>query len=557
MLSRTVCLAVAARLAILAPCGASAAAQAQPLREVAKTSDLAGGLVAELDDHDAFGAALAGFVQAGPGGAPGIAIGAPRDDAGGGPGAGAGAVWLLTLDATGNATSELRIGAGHGGFGGALDAHDRFGAALALLGPIGPGPLAVGAPGDDGGGNGSGALWLLDLAADGSVVSQHEIGARQGGFAGALDAHDAFGSALAVIAPNVLAVGAPGDDDGGNGQGAVWILFLDGGGGVASHVKISATEGGFGAALAPHDAFGSSLALLGPSLLAVGAPGDDDGGNGQGAVWLLSLDAHGGVVGQSKISATAGGFTGALAAHDAFGSAVVALGDLDGDGVGELGVGAPGDDDGGSNQGAAWLLFLRADGTVESHRKISALAGGFDGELDAHDAFGSALALLADLDGDGVTEIASGAPGDDDGGAGRGASWSLFPRGAVQELLLGSNINPQILQQGLSTPSLGGIWDPLLVISGDGKPLVNFLALSREPDMISAKALGIEGEILISIAPEDFLGCVFAAPGDRFEIQIPGNVDLVGEELYCQSAIVGPTGSIETLTNALAGEIGF
>ena len=37
---------------------------------------------------------------------------------------------------------------------------------------------------------------------------------------------------------------------------------------------------------------------------------------------------------------------------------MAALGDLDGDGVGDLAVGALGDDDGGSARGAVWVLFL-------------------------------------------------------------------------------------------------------------------------------------------------------------------------------------------------------
>jgi len=43
---------------------------------------------------------------------------------------------------------------------------------------------------------------------------------------------------------------------------------------------------------------------------------------------------------------------------------VTSLGDLDGDGVGDLAVGALGDDDGGSERGAVWILFLDGDGQV-------------------------------------------------------------------------------------------------------------------------------------------------------------------------------------------------
>jgi len=158
----------------------------------------------------------------------------------------------------------------------------------------------------------------------------------------------------------------------------------------------------------------------------VGAPRDDDGGWDRGAVWTLFLDANGSVIGHQKISEMHGGFTGSLSDSDRFGWSVSCLGDQDGDGVVDVAVGAWRDDDGGDSRGAAWILFLDSDGTVKSHQKISALQGGFSGDLDDADLFGFGLVALGDLDGDGFGDLAVGAPDDDDGGIDRGAVWILF-----------------------------------------------------------------------------------------------------------------------------------
>jgi hypothetical protein len=205
------------------------------------------------------------------------------------------------------------------------------------------------------------------------------------------------------------------------------VLFLNDDGTVKSHQKISDTEGGFTGVLDSGDWFGMSVASPGDldgdgvSDVAVGAPNDDDGGPFRGAVWVLFLNDDGTVKSHQKISDTQGGFTGTLADSDGFGTSVTSLGDLDGDGVGDIAVGAWQDDDGGGGHGAVWVLFLNDDGTVKSHQKISDTEGGFTGTLDSNDWFGISVASLGDLDDDGVGDIAVGAYGDDDGGGDHGA----------------------------------------------------------------------------------------------------------------------------------------
>ncbi|MCI0635413.1 MAG: integrin alpha [Actinobacteria bacterium] len=268
----------------------------------------------------------------------------------------------------------------------------------------------------------------------GTVRSEQKISETAGGFGGLLVGDDHFGGSIVSLGDldgdgvSDLAVGADGDNDGGQDQGAVWILFLNADGTVENEQKISELTGGFGGVLDPGDHFGCGVAAVGdldgdgvPDLCA-GAEWDDDGGNLQGALWMLFLNADGTVKAQRKISETAGGFGGTLNVNDNLGRSVAALGDLDGDGVTDLAVGAPGDHLGASVLGAVWILFLNPDGTVKAEQKINELNGGFGGNLDHGDLFGISVAALGDLDGDGVGDLAVGAPRGDD----EGAVWILF-----------------------------------------------------------------------------------------------------------------------------------
>ncbi|MCH7720772.1 MAG: FG-GAP repeat protein [Planctomycetes bacterium] len=349
--------------------------------------------------------------------------------------------------------SHQKISDTEGDFDGTLDDTVYFGKSLAWLGDLdgdGVADLAAGAYTDDDGGTNRGAVWVLSLNSDGTVMSHQKISDTQGSFTGALDDFDFFGASAASLGDfdgdgvGDLAVGAHGDDDGGDCRGAVWILCLNADGTVKTHQKISDTVGGFTGILNDTDYFGWSLAALGDLNgdgvvdLAVGAEWDDDGGippnANRGAVWILFLNIDGTVKAHQKISDTQGGFDGTLDDFDAFGYSVASLGDLDSDGVSDLAVGAINDDDGGSARGAVWVLFLNVDGTVKSHQKISDTEGGFTGTLDDFGDFGSSLASLGDLDGDRVGDLVVGQHAGDDGGHARGAVWILFlnPDGTVK-----------------------------------------------------------------------------------------------------------------------------
>jgi len=407
-----------------------------------KVSDTEGGFAGTLNNFDFFGTSIANIGDLNGDENPEIAVGATFDDDGGGNDSARGAVWILFPNDDGTIAAQQKLSDTAGGFSGALDDDDHFGAAIARMGSLGGDPtLVAGADADDDGGLDRGAAWILDLNSNGTIADSQRISDTAGGFNGVLDDEDAFGSAFTNLGSlggsPTLAVGADQDDDGGTNRGAVWILDLNADGTVAETQKISSTSGGFGGALDNDDRFGVSLARLGDLNgngtveIAVGADLDDDGGANRGAVWILSLRDDGTVANEQKISDTRGGFNGTLDDVDLFGHDVTRLGDLNGDGVTDLGVGVLGDDDGGKERGAFWILYLNEDGTVAQATKVSDTAGGFTGVLNDEDFFGSEIAALGDLNDDSVPDLAAGASSDDDGGENRGAVWMLFGEQAL------------------------------------------------------------------------------------------------------------------------------
>ena len=120
------------------------------------------------------------------------------------------------------------------------------------------------------------------------------------------------------------------------------------------------------------------------------------------------------VVDARKISMLEGGLSACytLDEDDQFGSSVVALGDVNGDGITDLAVGAYWDDDGANLAGAVYVLFMNV--TVIGAQKISNLHGGLSAfyTLDNGDCFGASLAALGDWNGDGIPDMAVGAYND-------------------------------------------------------------------------------------------------------------------------------------------------
>jgi hypothetical protein len=356
------------------------------------------------------------------------------------------ALILLMCSHTFNYAQELpgvqthqKISDTDGSFTGTLDNSDLFGK-VSYLGDLngdGHEDIAVGASSDDDGGSGRGAVWILFLDSNGTVDSHQKISDTQGSFTGALSNSDQFGITVAAIGDldgdgiTDLAVGAQFDDDGGTNRGAVWILFMNTNGTVDSHQKISDTDGNFTGALSNDDRFGGYVTRIGdlnddgnPDI-AVGARNDDDGGTNRGAVWILMLAKTGDVLSHQKISDTQGSFTATLDDSDQLGVSCAGPGDIDGDGIEDLIIGAWQDDDGGTDRGAIYAVTLDTSGVVQSYTKVSAPLTNDNYLLANSDGFGISATTAADIDNDGINEVFVGALYDDEKATNAGALYML------------------------------------------------------------------------------------------------------------------------------------
>jgi hypothetical protein len=191
-----------------------------------------------------------------------------------------------------------------------------------------------------------------------------------------------------------------------------------------------------------YSGFGSAIASIGDldqdgvADLAVGAkgesidPNDPYGNLHQGALYILFMLSTGKVKSYVRISHLSNGGP-SLTKDDQFGAAVCAIGDVNGDNITDLAVGAPG-----HILGGVYVLFMRRDGTAMSNRLIR---GAFQSVSVIHnetfasllngppisysDRFGQAVAAIGDFNHDGTPDIAVGAP---DASTGVEKLWLVF-----------------------------------------------------------------------------------------------------------------------------------
>ncbi len=322
-----------------------------------------------------------------------------------------------------------------------LNDSDNFGSSIANIGDLngdGISDIAVGADYDDAGGPNRGAIHLMFMNSNGSVSNTIEINSTTTN-GPVLNNYDYFGSSIANIGDlngdgiSDIAVGADYDDAGGPDRGAIHLMFMNSNGSVSNTIEINDNTAN-GPVLNDGDGFGISIAnigdLNGDGILdiAVGADYDDAGGPNRGAIHLMFMNSNGSVSNTIEINSTTTNGP-VLNDNDYFGSSIANIGDLNGDGISDIAVGADYDDAGGPNRGAIHVMLMNSNGSVSNTIEINSTTTNGP-VLNNYDYFGSSIANIGDLNGDGTIDIAVGADYDDAGGP---------DRGAIHVMLMNSN----------------------------------------------------------------------------------------------------------------------
>lgn len=333
--------------------------------------------------------------------------------------------------------------------------------------------LAVGAPKNDDGGADAGQVSVLQYnGTNWSLIGSEIDGAAAG---------DQFGSAISMINSNVLAIGAPLNDDAGSDAGMVGVYSWNG----TTWGKVGSDIEGENAG----DKCGFAVSMGDPSTLAIGAPYNSNSGTDAGQVRVFSLNGNT----WSQLGIDIEGSTG-----DRLGYAVSMAN------ASTLAIGMPFSDVNGTNSGKAIVLVWNGSNWIQKGSDIDGIS---PGEL-----FGKSIDMAT------INTVAIGAPSaSNDKGAVRIYSWDgtdWVQKGSDIEGLAASNFCGHSVSMGSENTIAVGAYKNALNGSASGHTRV--FAWNGAEWVLEANVLNADG-------PEEYGGwsvdmpnsttVAFGAPG--------------------------------------------
>lgn len=283
---------------------------------------------------------------------------------------------------------------------------DALGVSVTSLGDIdgdGVSDIAVGAFGDDDGFTNAGAIYIVRLNADGSTKTSHKISSDL--YDLSLASGSYFGSAMTSVGDI--------DNDGIVDLAVLSSSTTSGSDDVIHFISVNADGTLKSHSVVPIEIDAQSIKLASITFLGdLDGDGHDD--LALGDVYSRSVHIMYGFTDQNvrRYSSISSGVNGMplLASGTSFGSSVAAIGDINGDGVTDLAVGAKGDDNPTSSAGAVHVLLMNPDGTVLSNIRIGHPESS-DLKAINYGYFGSSVAAIGDRNGDGTPDLLVGSMG--------------------------------------------------------------------------------------------------------------------------------------------------
>ncbi|MFZ5479016.1 MAG: MopE-related protein, partial [Myxococcota bacterium] len=287
----------------------------------------------------------------------------------------------------------------------------------------GDGEFVVGAYGEDSAGSGAGAVYLVSGPADsGGVLSSATMTVLGESASDHLGYAVAGGADLTGDSVLDILVGGSAWSFGGAEVGAAAVFSADASGSVSATAAEATLIGA-----AFDDAAGASVDvgdLDGDSAwdAIMGATGPDHAGSGSGAVYVFLGPLSGDIDASGADVRLTGESTYAAAGYS-----VASGGDVDGDGLADLVVGAIGDTSLGPGSGAAYLCL----GASLATGSLADADGVFRADRGA--TVGISVAMSGDADGDGLADVLIAAEDANNGGRGRAFLFHDGFTGAVDD----------------------------------------------------------------------------------------------------------------------------